>query len=320
MPSQGVIEMQLNGVFKYTPSVIDCSRDQFTYKVCDLTTGECDTAMVSLSYEDNSPPNLTNIPSDFTMSCDEQIPEFDLISSFDNCPRIRIDATESSNQGEDGCSLYDYTMIRSWTATDFCQNQTTATQIIKIEDKEAPNIFRIYELPNGKKMVAGVAALTGKRWKTVSLPIDFETIPLIFNQIISTNNTTTPLVRTRGVSKNQFEIRLQKEESDTTKYVYEQVAWMAIEAGIQNADYSLRANCITTDKFLEEINFTTPFSSIPVFFTNLQTANNQNIVTTLCNSPKFKDNLESIEIFPTNINEILIEYCKEYYYQCQKCK
>ena len=85
------------------------------------------------------------------MNCDEEIPLAPLVSASDNCPAISIDKAELSTQGEEGCPLYDYTLTRTWTATDVCGNIATDQQIIEIQDITAPDIFRIYTLPNGKK-------------------------------------------------------------------------------------------------------------------------------------------------------------------------
>ena len=103
---------------------------------------------------DTTDPILQNVPADITVGCDEEIPLPPFITAFDNCPSISIDKDEVSTQGLDGCALHSYTITRTWTATDICGNSTTDEQVISIEDAIAPDIFRIYTLPNGKKMVA----------------------------------------------------------------------------------------------------------------------------------------------------------------------
>ncbi|MFK7979143.1 MAG: carboxypeptidase-like regulatory domain-containing protein, partial [Saprospiraceae bacterium] len=276
-PTLGTVEMEVNGKFKYIPIAPECDRDKFTYQVCDLIAEVCDTANVSLVFEDKKAPTLLNIPPDLTINCDEQIPARTLVSAFDNCPSINVSLQETSSQGEDGCSLYDYTLTRTWIATDVCKNSTSATQIIEIEDKEPPSIFRIYTLPNGKKLVAGISKLVGAGWKEVSLPLNFETVPLIFNQIISANNSILPVVQTRNISSAQFEIRLQKEEAGNETYIHEKVAWIALEGGAQSTDFILNASTVLADTSPTEINFFTEFLSNPLLFTSLQTTNQQNL-------------------------------------------
>ena len=119
---------------------------------------------------------------------------------MDNCPAISIDKRETSTQGEDGCALYDYTITRTWIATDVCGNTTSEQQIVDIQDVTAPGIFRIYTLPNGKKMVAGVMSNVSQRWKTVQFPVEFASKPVVFTQVVSETDASVAIVRMRNTS------------------------------------------------------------------------------------------------------------------------
>jgi len=235
----GTVEMQNNGDFKYTSTDIFCGIDQFSYSVCDTSRTCCATATATLNFSDKQNPTLQNIPADITISCDEEIPLPPLITAFDNCPAITIDKDETSTQGLDDCSQFAYTITRTWTAADLCGNTTSDQQNIVVQDNTPPDIFRIYTLPNGKKMIAGVMENVYQEWKTVSFPIQFTRKPLIFAQVVSSKDDTPVTTRIRNVSTNQFEIKLQEETANDNLHSRENIAWIAIEEGTQITDYQL---------------------------------------------------------------------------------
>ncbi|MFK7980837.1 MAG: hypothetical protein AB8G86_12705 [Saprospiraceae bacterium] len=270
-PQYGTIQMDESGTYQYENTVINCQLDWFTYELCDLVSGDCDEATVYFDFNDTIRPTLTNLPEDLTIHCNENIPTPIQISAFDNCPNIKIVVEETSTQGEDGCSLYDYQLTRVWTAIDACENTTDHTRTLTIKDEEAPNIFRIYTLPNGTKMVAGVTTLS-TRWKTISLPIKFETTPLIFNQIIS-NEIDTPIIiiQTQKVSKSQFDIRLEQvSDQINNNNAYEKIAWIAVEKGTDSL-----TSIANFDLEINRDNATFPFNpNLVHLFTNQQTTYN----------------------------------------------
>ena len=135
--------LENNGSFTYDPITPTCDQDQFSYQVCDNATNCCATAVVTLDFEDNTAPSLLNVPDDITIHCDEEIPLPPLVTAFDNCPSISMDKKEKSTQGEDGCSLFDYTLTRTWIASDFCGNSTPDSQLVFVQDITAPDIYRI---------------------------------------------------------------------------------------------------------------------------------------------------------------------------------
>jgi len=269
-PTKGTASMATNGEFEYTPSIYECGTDQFVYQVCNTTTGCCASAIVTLNFEDNLAPDLRNVPADLTINCDEEIPLAPLVSAFDNCPFISIDKTETSNQGEDGCALYDYAITRTWTATDACGNTARDEQIIEIQDITPPSIYRIYTLPNGKKMVAGLMKNVTHRWKSIQFPLEFPTAPIIFTQLV-TNDSSAAVVRLRNISNGQFEVRLQEEEAnDDVQAEGGSVAWIAIEAGANITDYNLEVETALVSDALVNVNFANVYDGPPAFFTSIQ--------------------------------------------------
>ncbi len=274
-PSRGRVTMGANGTFVYTGNSSTCISDEFVYQVCDASNICCAYATVYLDFADVSKPTLQNIPDNDTISCDEVVPLPPQIFALDNCPGISLDVEEVDTQGEDGCSLYDYTITRTWTAIDQCGNFTSASQIIEVQDLIAPDIYRIYTLPNGKRMVAGVMELVSGNWKTVSLPIDFDTKPIILHQV-TTNDGLTPVVaQIQNVSVSQFELRIAAEEANTNKLARESVSWIAMEAGIQSTDYQFEMNSLLLSNTSEVVTFQNSFAATPALFTSAQTTNEE---------------------------------------------
>ena len=269
-PSKGMVALSDLGAFEYTSTVFECGVDQFTYQVCNSITSCCDMATVTLYFEDTEAPELMNVPADLTINCDEEIPLPALVSALDNCPAISIDRAETSTQGEDGCALYDYTITRTWIATDVCGNTTSEQQIVDIQDRTPPGIFRIYTLPNGKKMVAGVMSNVTNRWKTVQFPVEFASKPVIFTQAIAETDSSVSLVRMRNTSIAQFEMKLQQEEANASKEIGCSVAWIAMEEGVNTTGFNLEVGKITATSTYSTVDFSNTYDGAPAFFANLQ--------------------------------------------------
>ena len=76
-----------------------------------------------------------NIPEDYTVECSDDIP-MDDATATDNCGEITITVTSETTPGD---ATGNYTIARTFTATDDAGNGTSATQTITIqEDTSAP--------------------------------------------------------------------------------------------------------------------------------------------------------------------------------------
>ena len=100
---------------------------------CGNTTTQSQTIQVIDSVE----PHFIGIPENTTVSCNE-IPAVATVTVGDNCDQnIAIQFDEVIGEG---CP---YTITRTWSATDDCGNNTTATQIISVYDNENPQFTGI---------------------------------------------------------------------------------------------------------------------------------------------------------------------------------
>ncbi len=89
---------------------------------------------------DNVAPVINGVPADVVLACGEEISEVSNVTGLDNCDQdVNIYFEESFVDG-DNCSE-SALLIRTWTATDNCGNESTATQQIQMTlDAEAPTL------------------------------------------------------------------------------------------------------------------------------------------------------------------------------------
>ncbi len=93
--------------------------------------------------EDITPPVIT-CPADTTVECDDDNTSASTgtATATDDCDtNPTISESETSTQIADGtCTEFEYTITRTWTATDACSNLSTCIQTITVEDSTPPGI------------------------------------------------------------------------------------------------------------------------------------------------------------------------------------
>ncbi|MCB9341104.1 MAG: hypothetical protein H6577_23505 [Lewinellaceae bacterium] len=270
-PASGTASIDQTGKFVYTPIGLACTTDVFVYQVCNQTTGCCDQAAVTMILGDNTPPILQNVPADLTIGCDDAVPSPPIVFGYDSCPGIYINYGETTDQyGVGACESYQ--IIRTWVATDLCGNSSTGDQVITVQDLSAPQLLRVYTLPNGKRMVAGVARRSTDSWKYVSFPINFGSVPVVFSQVTSFTEQAPVVVRQRNVSVQGFELKLKEEDASNGLHSTEDVAWLAIEPGSFAGDFSLDVNKVASvDEVLKSVGFSLDLGIAPTFVATAQT-------------------------------------------------
>ncbi|MFQ5448229.1 MAG: Ig-like domain-containing protein, partial [Saprospiraceae bacterium] len=277
LPANGTLNMDADGGFIYTPNSAFCGSDQFTYQVCNNGTTCCDTATVIIDLADSEAPVLQNIPPNVIVHCDDEIPLPPIVNAWENCQSVSLVMDESSTQGGDSCSVYSFDLTRIWTAQDYCGNNAAGQQTITILDDTAPDIYRIYTLPNGKRMVAGVMENVTQRWKTIRFPAQFGSKPIVFAQVTSKNDAGAVVTRMRNISTSQFQLRLQEQENSDGNHAEENVAWIAIEEGINatGLPFEVRKRAVSSDSVSQAFSLVLPS---PGFLATVQTFNENNPV------------------------------------------
>lgn len=124
----------------------DCLTDGFLvwmncYFEATDACGNTSQFFVKIKITDTTAPIFTEIPADTTIACTTEMPPIIAPTVFDNCNNITdITMTFSETQEGSGCS---YQFVRTWTATDDCENIGTVNQIITVQDDEAPVIIGV---------------------------------------------------------------------------------------------------------------------------------------------------------------------------------
>jgi gliding motility-associated-like protein len=123
------------GIYSYSNDLLECN----VMSCCDIVLVEeelCDNAL-----NDNEAPILTDVPANAIMSCSEvSNPVMPIaIDNYDTDVEVYM----SEVQVGSGCN---YQIIRTWTATDDCDNSSTVSQTIQVQDTEAPVIIPTHPL------------------------------------------------------------------------------------------------------------------------------------------------------------------------------
>ena len=114
----------------------DCAGD-YTITRTFTATDECGNATTAtqiITVQDTTAPEFTSVPADYTAECSDEHP-MDMAMATDNCGGVEVEVVSEVTEGE--CTG-DYTITRTFTATDDCGNASTAVQTITIVDTTAP--------------------------------------------------------------------------------------------------------------------------------------------------------------------------------------
>ncbi|MHC4674106.1 MAG: immunoglobulin-like domain-containing protein, partial [Planctomycetota bacterium] len=98
-------------------------------------SSSCDQVITVL---DTTPPVLSGVPEDLTIECDLAVPDAADVTASDNCDEaVTVQFNEVTIEGD--CPS-NYVIERTWTATDSCSNEVSATQTITVQDTTGPAI------------------------------------------------------------------------------------------------------------------------------------------------------------------------------------
>ncbi|MBK7342564.1 MAG: hypothetical protein IPJ06_05315 [Saprospiraceae bacterium] len=91
-----------------------------------------------ITTEDTEPPVLIGVPADNTIECGvEDIPPVPVVTATDNCDLVV--SVVFAEVIIDGTCPGNYTVIRTWTASDNCGNTASDQQNIYVGDNSAPS-------------------------------------------------------------------------------------------------------------------------------------------------------------------------------------
>src|SRR5690606_28035888 len=99
----------------------------------DRNTAQCSQLIV---VNDEIDPVFTFVPADVSVECGA-VPDVGEPTASDNCD-ADVTIVYNGETRTDGDCADSYTLTRTWTATDNCGNSVDATQVITVEDTQAP--------------------------------------------------------------------------------------------------------------------------------------------------------------------------------------
>ncbi|WP_458628689.1 DUF7507 domain-containing protein [Winogradskyella sp. PC D3.3] len=136
-PLHGTVIINPDGTFDYSVDGCYTGPDSFVYQVCDShNPSACSQATVYLLIEDTTVPIFNeSLPVDVTVGSCDAVPTAQTLTATDNCGAVGVVFEETMAEGT--CAG-NYTLTRTWTATDACGNETLHTQVVTVEDTTAP--------------------------------------------------------------------------------------------------------------------------------------------------------------------------------------
>lgn len=127
-------------VMTSTTTTLECGEQIVNTWTAEDNCGNEVSASQTITITDSTAPELSDLPLDGTVECDD-IPAPADVTASDVC--IGDVAVQFSEiiQGE-GCP---YEIIRTWTASDDCGNQVSHTQVLEVVDTSAPELIGVPE-------------------------------------------------------------------------------------------------------------------------------------------------------------------------------
>jgi len=134
-----LVDTDVPVIFEEETTPGDCPQE-YTITRTWTATDDCGNStqhIQVISVEDNTPPELNNLPDiSVTVECDQDLPGIPDVTASDLCDTdVSVTFNEST---EAGSCPQEYTLYRTWEATDDCGNTVTFTQTITVTDNTAP--------------------------------------------------------------------------------------------------------------------------------------------------------------------------------------
>ena len=121
-----------------------CTNNQYlltrTWKATDFC-GNTATKSYTIDIKDTTKPVFANVPTDKTVECSNITPSIPPTAT-DLCDNSVTIVTKPDVRVNGDCDDR-YTIKREWTATDNCSNVTTATQLVTVQDTQAPTFTTV---------------------------------------------------------------------------------------------------------------------------------------------------------------------------------
>ncbi|MBL0315877.1 MAG: hypothetical protein IPP69_08895 [Flavobacteriales bacterium] len=117
-------------------NVSDCGYDVERAWTATDDCGNSTTVYQIIHVVDTTDPILVGVPANTEVEC-SNVPVAANVTATDNCTIPTVEMEETITEG---CP---YTITRTWTATDVCGNETSATQVITVIDTQDPYMVNV---------------------------------------------------------------------------------------------------------------------------------------------------------------------------------
>ena len=98
----------------------------------------------TITVEDVVAPTITSCPSSVTVNCQDAttVATLGTATADDACSPVAVSHNDNSTQSANvnDAAHYNYTITRTWTATDVTGNSSSCTQVITVQDVTAPSV------------------------------------------------------------------------------------------------------------------------------------------------------------------------------------
>jgi len=101
--------------------------------------GNTDVDEQVITVQDTTDPVLAGVPADVSVECNK-VPVAALVTATDNCGDNPVITYAQVRTDEVDSCPSNYTLTRTWTATDACGNASSESQVITVEDTIAPTL------------------------------------------------------------------------------------------------------------------------------------------------------------------------------------
>ncbi|HRW76438.1 MAG TPA: HYR domain-containing protein, partial [Saprospiraceae bacterium] len=138
-----VVPVTLTETSTKSTDINSCAYMNYTITRTWTASDNCGNATARtqiITVVDTQIPTLIGVPANATVECDA-VPAPANVSATDNCdPVVPVTLTETSTKSADvnGCAYMNYTITRTWKASDNCGNMSAGTQVITVQDTKPP--------------------------------------------------------------------------------------------------------------------------------------------------------------------------------------
>lgn len=131
--------LAINGVNIINLTCADVGTFTANITVDDIN-GNTGTCTANITVEDNTAPTLTGVPADNTISCGDNL-SAPVVTANDVCDgalSVTFNQMSTKTGNPATCGDYNYTLTRTWSATDNSGNAVSESMVLTVEDTEAP--------------------------------------------------------------------------------------------------------------------------------------------------------------------------------------